>query len=192
MTISQIVVHIEPSYLCLHPCFGGQSIYWNSFLMTRNMPNVKWRPFWKMAAIQNYIWPAIIYLKETRVRTTHAARKMLLCRLEAAKRHLNPGKIFALARISPRSIRSVCVFSPLTWLVIIDNSLCVCACVCVCFSLGLGWLLFTVAYVCVYWPRLVIMCVCVCVCVCFVLALASLVIVWAVCYWGYFMCLPHW
>ena len=109
----------------------------------------------------------VIYLKETRVRTTHAARKMLLCRLEAAKRHLNPGKIFALARISPRSIRSVCVFSPLTWLVIIDNSLCVCACVCVCFSLGLGWLLFTVAYVCVYWPRLVIMCVCVCVvCVC--------------------------
>ena len=73
----------------------------------------------------------VIYLKETRVRTTHAARKMLLCRLEAAKRHLNPGKIFALARISPRSIRSVCVFSPLTWLVIIDNSLCVCACVCV-------------------------------------------------------------
>ena len=59
VTISQIVVHIEPSYLCLHPCFGGQSIYWNSFLMTRNMPNVKWRPFWKMAAIQNYIWPAI-------------------------------------------------------------------------------------------------------------------------------------
>ena len=41
-----------------------------------------------------------------------------------------------------------------------------CVRVCVCFSLGLGWLLFTVAYVCVYWPRLVIMCVCVCVCVC--------------------------
>ena len=42
-----------------------------------------------------------------------------------------------------------------------------CVRVCVCFSLGLGWLLFTVAYVCVYWPRLVIMCVvCMCVCVC--------------------------
>ena len=73
----------------------------------------------------------VIYLKETRVRTTHAARKMLLCRLEAAKRHLNPGKIFAHARNSPRSIRSVCVFSPWPWLVIIDNSLCVCVCVCV-------------------------------------------------------------
>ena len=68
----------------------------------------------------------VIYLKETRVRTAHAARKMLLCRLEAAKRHLNPGKIFAHARNSPRSIRSVCVFSPWPWLVIIDNSLCVC------------------------------------------------------------------
>ena len=107
----------------------------------------------------------VIYLKETRVRTTHAARKMLLCRLEAAKRHLNPGKIFALARISPRSIRSVCVFSPLTWLVIIDNSLCVCACVCVCvcvcFSLGLGWLLLTVACVCVLASVGYYVCVCV-------------------------------
>ena len=103
----------------------------------------------------------VIYLKETRVRTTHAARKMLLCRLEAAKRHLNPGKIFALARISPRSIRSVCVFSPLTWLVIIDNSLCVCVCVCVCFSLGLGWLLLTLACVCIGLGWL--LCVCVCV-----------------------------
>ena len=57
MTISQPVLHIEPTYLCLHPCFGGQRIHWNNFLMTRNMPNVKWRPFWEMAAIQNYIWP---------------------------------------------------------------------------------------------------------------------------------------
>ena len=109
----------------------------------------------------------VIYLKETRVRTAHAARKMLLCRLEAAKRHLNPGKIFAHARNSPRSIRSVCVFLPWPWLVIIDNSLCVC----VRFSLGLGWLLLTVACMCVlasvgYY-----------VCVFFVLALASLVIV---------------
>ena len=60
------------------------------------------------------------------MRTAHAARKMLLCRLEAAKRHLNPGKIFAHARNSPRSIRSVCVF-----------------------RLGLGWLLLTIACVCV-------------------------------------------
>ena len=57
----------------------------------------------------------VIYLKETRVRTAHAARKMLLCRLEAAKRHLNPGKILAY----------------------------------VCFRLGLGWLLLTIACVCV-------------------------------------------
>ena len=35
-------------------------------------------------------------------------------------------------------------------------------------------LLLTVAYVCVYWPRLVIMCVCVCVCVfCFGLSLVG-------------------
>ena len=81
----------------------------------------------------------VIYLKETRVRTTHAARKMLLCRLEAAKRHLNPGKIFAHARNSPRSIRSVCVFSPWPWLVIIDNSLCVCVCVCVLALASVGY-----------------------------------------------------
>ena len=56
VTISQPVLHIEPSYLCLHPCFGGQRIHWNNFLMTRNMPNVKLRPFSKMAAIQNLFW----------------------------------------------------------------------------------------------------------------------------------------
>ena len=107
----------------------------------------------------------VIYLKETRVRTTHAARKMLLCRLEAAKRHLNPGKIFAHCP-EFATLRSVCVFSPWPWLVIniIDSSLCVCFVL----GLGLGWLL--------------------CVCV-FVLALASLVIVCVVCYC---MCLPQW
>ena len=59
VTISQPVLHKEPSYLCIHPCFGGQRIHWNNFLMTKYMLSVKWRPFWKMAAIQNYIWPAI-------------------------------------------------------------------------------------------------------------------------------------
>ena len=41
------------------------------------------------------VWSPGYILKETRVRTAHAAHKMLLCRLEAAKRHLKEGKIFA-------------------------------------------------------------------------------------------------
>ena len=59
VTISQPVLHIEPSHLCLHPCFEGQRFHWNYYLMTKNILDVKWRPFWKMATNQNYIWPVI-------------------------------------------------------------------------------------------------------------------------------------
>ena len=99
------------------------------------------------------------------MRTAYAARAIFCCAdLKRPSPILIRAKSLRIARNSPRSIRSICVFSPWPWLVIniIDSSLCVCFVL----GLGLGWLLCVCVFLFWPWPRWLLCVLCVIVCVC--------------------------